>query len=94
MRPDRLVIGEARGEELLVLLQAINTGHNGSGFTLHANSINDALPRMLAILVGSGVSMEFARLLISSSITWVIEIQRVSGKRIVSEIKRLRDLNA
>jgi pilus assembly protein CpaF len=93
MRPDRLVIGEARGQELLVLLQAINTGHNGSGFTLHANSINDALPRMLAILVGSGVSMEFARLLISSSITWVIEIQRVSGKRIVSEIKRLRDLN-
>lgn len=89
MRPDRLVIGEARGEELLVLLQAINTGHNGSGFTLHANSSDDTLPRMLAILVGSGVSMEFARLLISSSITWVIEIQRASGKRVVSGIKRL-----
>ena len=89
MRPDRLVIGEARGEELLVLLQAINTGHNGSGFTLHANSVEDAWPRMLAILVGSGVSIEFAQLLISSSITWVIEVRRLNGHRVISAIQRL-----
>jgi pilus assembly protein CpaF len=93
MRPDRLVIGEARGEELLVLLQAINTGHNGSGFTLHANSVEDAWPRLLGILVGAGVSIEFAQLLIASSITWVIEVKRVSGKRVVSAIQRLRSLN-
>ena len=93
MRPDRLVIGEARGEELLVLLQAINTGHNGSGFTLHANSVEDAWPRLLGILVGAGVSIEFAQLLIASSITWVIEVKRVSGKRVVSGIQRLRSLN-
>jgi Flp pilus assembly CpaF family ATPase len=93
MRPDRLVIGEARGEELLVLLQAINTGHNGSGFTLHANSVEDAWPRLLGILVGAGVSVEFAQLLIASSITWVIEVKRVSGKRVVSAIQRLRPIN-
>lgn len=93
MRPDRLVIGEARGEELLVLLQAINTGHNGSGFTLHANSVEDAWPRMLAILVGSGVSIEFAQLLIASSITWVIEVRRLNGKRAISAIQRLGRAN-
>ena len=93
MRPDRLVIGEARGEELLVLLQAINTGHKGSGFTLRANSVQDACPRLLGILVGAGVSIEFGRILISSSITWVIEVKRVSGKRVVSAIQRLRPSN-
>jgi pilus assembly protein CpaF len=93
MRPDRLVIGEARGEELLVLLQAINTGHNGSGFTLHANSVEDAWPRLLGILVGSGVNIDFAQLLVSSSITWVIEMKRVNGNRSVSAIQRLRPLN-
>jgi pilus assembly protein CpaF len=93
MRPDRLIIGEARGEELLLLLQAINTGHNGSGFTLHANSIQDAWPRMLGILVGTGVSIEFAQLLISSSISWVIEVKRISGNRAVYAIQRLRPLH-
>jgi pilus assembly protein CpaF len=93
MRPDRLVIGEARGEELLVLLQAINTGHNGSGFTLHANSVEDAWPRLLGILVGSGVNIDFAQLLVSSSITWVIEMKRINGNRSVSAIQRLKPLN-
>lgn len=89
MRPDRIVVGEARGEELLVLLQAINTGHLGSGFTLHANSVEDVWPRMLAILVGAGVSIEFTQLLISRTIRWVIEVKRVSGKRTISAIQRL-----
>lgn len=93
MRPDRIVVGEARGEELLVLLQAINTGHSGSGFTLHANSVEDVSPRMLAILVGAGVSIEFANLLISRAITWVIEVKRVNGKRTVSTIQRLGTTN-
>lgn len=89
MRPDRIVVGEARGDELLVLLQAINTGHSGSGFTLHANSVEDVWPRVLAILVGAGVSIEFAQLLISRAITWVIEVKRESGKRTVCSIQRL-----
>lgn len=88
MRPDRLVVGEARGAELLVLLQAMNTGHNGSGFTLHANSIEDAWPRMLAILVGTGATTEFSRLLVTSALSWVIHIQRLNGIRAVTAIER------
>lgn len=89
MRPDRLVVGEARGEELLVLLQAMNTGHSGAGFTLHANSVTDALPRMLAILAGVGVNPELGRLLVASSITWAIEVKRAGSKRTISAIERL-----
>jgi pilus assembly protein CpaF len=89
MRPDRLVVGEARGEELLVLLQAMNTGHSGAGFTLHANSVTDALPRMLAILAGVGVNPELGRLLVASSITWAIEVKRVGSRRTVTAIERL-----
>jgi pilus assembly protein CpaF len=89
MRPDRLVVGEARGEELLVLLQAMNTSHSGAGFTLHANSVTDALPRMLAILAGVGVNPELGRLLVASSITWAIEVKRVGSRRTVTAIERL-----
>jgi pilus assembly protein CpaF len=88
MRPDRLVVGEARGEELLVLLQAMNTGHNGSGFTLHANSIEDTWPRMLAILVGTGATAEFSHLLAKCSLSWVIQVQRLNGIRAVTAIER------
>jgi pilus assembly protein CpaF len=89
MRPDRLVIGEARGEELLLLLQAMNTGHSGSGFTIHANSVQDLFPRMLAILAGIGVAPKLAKLLIESSLNWVIEVKRSESKRCVTNIQRL-----
>ena len=89
MRPDRIVIGEARGEELLLLLQSLNTGHNGAGFTLHANSQRDALPRMIGILNFSGVSSHVASALIASAIQWVIEVRRTSEGRKVVAIERL-----
>jgi len=89
MRPDRLVIGEVRGEELLVLLQALNTGHSGSGFTLHANSISEVVPRMLAILAGVGMQPSLAKVLISASIHWAIEIKRMATGREVVAIERL-----
>ena len=89
MRPDRLVIGEVRGEELLVLLQALNTGHSGSGFTLHANSISEAVPRMLAILAGVGMQPSLAKVLISASIHWAIEVKRLDTGRAVVAIERL-----
>jgi pilus assembly protein CpaF len=92
MRPDRLVIGEARGEELLLMLQAMNTGHTGSGFTLHANSVEDLMPRMLAIMSGIAVSAELARILFSSSISWVIEVKRNGTRREVTNIQRLVEL--
>ena len=89
MRPDRLVIGEVRGEELLVLLQALNTGHSGSGFTLHANSISEVVPRMLAILAGVGMQPSLAKVLISASIHWAIEIKRLATGRQVVAIEPL-----
>ena len=89
MRPDRLVIGEVRGEELLVLLQALNTGHSGSGFTLHANSIAEVVPRMLAILAGVGMQPSLAKVLISASVNWAIEVKRMSAGREVVAIERL-----
>jgi pilus assembly protein CpaF len=88
MRPDRLVIGEARGEELLLLLQSLNTGHSGAGFTLHANSHKDALGRMLGLLAQSGIGTELGRILISNSIHWVIEVRRVGNGRKVEAIER------
>ncbi len=85
MRPDRLVIGEARGEELKLLLQSLNTGHSGAGFTLHANSFSEAKSRMLAMLNMSGVQTELATNLIASAIHWVIEICRTEqGRKIVA----------
>lgn len=89
MRPDRMVIGEVRGEELLVLLQALNTGHSGSGFTLHANSISEVVPRMLAILAGVGMQPSLAKVLISASIHWAIDVKRLSAGRELVAIERL-----
>ena len=89
MRPDRLVIGEARGEELKLLLQSLNTGHSGAGFTLHANSHLEARSRMLALLNTAGVSTALAETMISSSVHWVIEISRTTEGRKVVAIERL-----
>ena len=89
MRPDRIVIGEARGEELLLLLQSLNTGHTGAGFSLHANSYKDAYLRMVGILNFAGVSNNLAKALIANSIHWVIEVSRQDGLRRVVAIERL-----
>ena len=89
MRPDRIVIGEARGEELLLLLQSLNTGHTGAGFSLHANSCKDAYLRMVGILNFAGVSNNLAKALIANSIHWVIEVSREDGLRRVVAIERL-----
>jgi pilus assembly protein CpaF len=89
MRPDRIVIGEARGEEILLLLQSLNTGHTGAGFSLHANSYRDAYLRMVGILNFAGVSNELAKALIANSIHWVIEVSREDGLRRIVAIERL-----
>ena len=91
MRPDRIVIGEARGEELSVLLQALNTGHSGSGFTLHANNYSEVQSRMLTILSGADVNHDFAKQLIRNSISWVIEVSRLNNARKVAAIKRMAE---
>lgn len=90
MRPDRIVIGEARGEELVLLLQSLNTGHSGAGFSLHANSHQDAYLRMVGILNFAGVPKDLAKSLIASSIHWVIEVKREGSQRKVVAVERLK----
>lgn len=87
MRPDRLVIGEARGSELLDVLQAMNTGHDGVGFTLHASTSDQAISRMLGLLRLTGASESLAKLMISSSIDYLIALG--SGDRKLISIEKL-----
>ena len=84
MRPDRIIIGECRGEEAFDMLQAMNTGHEGSMTTIHANNPRDALKRLEQMVGMAGMPMTIAsvRSQISSAITIVIQLQRLpDGKR-------------
>lgn len=78
MRPDRLILGEVRGAEVLDLLQAANTGHRGIACTLHANSCRDALRRLelLAQLAHpAGLAQEALRSWIASSFQWIVFVE-------------------
>jgi pilus assembly protein CpaF len=84
MRPDRIIIGECRGEEAFDMLQAMNTGHEGSMTTVHANSPRDALKRLEQMVAMAGMSMApgSIRSQIASAITLVVQLQRLpDGKR-------------
>jgi pilus assembly protein CpaF len=84
MRPDRIVVGEVRGVEVMDMLQAMNTGHEGSMTTVHANSARDALIRMETMISLSGVTIQekAMRQMISSSLNVIIQLARHSdGKR-------------
>jgi pilus assembly protein CpaF len=93
MRPDRIVIGEARGAELKVLLNALNTGHSGSGFTLHANKTEDLYSRLLILLAMGGIKRALGKQLIKSSIDYCIEVARLEGIRKVVSITALGELH-
>jgi pilus assembly protein CpaF len=88
MRPDRILIGECRGEEAFDMLQAMNTGHEGSMTTVHANSPRDALKRLEQMVGMAGLPMTIAsvRSQIASAIHIVVQLQRLSDgrRRIVS----------
>ncbi len=89
MRPDRIVVGEVRGAEVLEMLQAMNTGHDGSMSTIHANSARDALSRleMLCGFAGFQGSEDSLRRQIASAIDFVIQIARLSnGHRVISSV--------
>ncbi len=84
MRPDRIVVGEVRGAEALDMLQAMNTGHDGSLTTVHANSARDALMRIetMVAMTGLDIPQRAVRQQISSAIDVVVQIARLSdGKR-------------
>jgi pilus assembly protein CpaF len=92
MRPDRIIIGECRGEEAFDMLQAMNTGHEGSMTTIHANTPRDALKRLEQMVGMGGVSMnsEAIRSQIASSINLVVQLQRLAdGKRRVTSISEI-----
>ena len=83
MRPDRIVVGEVRGDEVLDMLQAMNTGHDGSITTLHANSARDAMQRMETLMQLSGVSLpdKAMREQISTALDAIVQVSRLSDGR-------------
>jgi pilus assembly protein CpaF len=88
MRPDRIIVGECRGIETLDMLQAMNTGHDGSMSTVHANSAYDALKRLETIvLLSEKINPEGLKKHIAGSIDYVIHTERLGGgTRKISEI--------
>ncbi len=81
MRPDRIVVGECRGAEALDMLQAMNTGHDGSMSTLHANNPRDALNRLetLVLLAGTELPSRAIRSQIASAINVIVQTERLRG---------------
>lgn len=92
MRPDRIILGEVRGAEVLDMLQAMNTGHEGSMTTIHANSARDGLTRLESMMSMSGLNLppKAMRYQISSALSVVIQAARmVDGSRKVISIQEI-----
>src|SRR6187399_1368318 len=95
MRPDRIILGECRGEEAFDMLQAMNTGHEGSMATIHANTPRDALSRLEQMIGMAGMPMTIAsvRGQITAAIRLIVQLQRQSdGKRKVTSIAEVTGL--
>ncbi len=92
MRPDRIIIGECRGAETLDMLQAMNTGHDGSLTTLHANSPRDALSRLETMVMYSGIDLPERNIKnqIASAINIIIQVSRLQdGSRKVTKVSEI-----
>ena len=92
MRPDRIIIGEVRGDEAFDMLQAMNTGHEGSMTTIHANSSRDALSRLESMVAMANLNLpqHALRQQISSAISIVVQVARLSdGTRKVTNISEI-----
>jgi len=92
MRPDRIIIGECRGPESLDMLQAMNTGHDGSMTTLHANSTQDVLARLDSLILMSGIEIPLRaiREMIASAIDIIVHTARLSdGSRKITQITEI-----
>ncbi len=92
MRPDRIIVGEVRGAEVLDMMQAMNTGHEGSMTTLHANTARDALSRLENMVGMSGFDMPLKALRssISSAINVIVQISRLTdGRRRVTSVQEI-----
>jgi pilus assembly protein CpaF len=92
MRPDRIVLGEVRGEEAMDMLQAMNTGHEGSITTIHANTPRDGLARMETMCLMGDIRLpeKAIRMQIASAIHLIVQIARMSdGSRRITHISEL-----
>jgi len=92
MRPDRIIIGECRGEETMDMLQAMNTGHDGSMTTIHANSTQDVLSRLdsLILMCGLEIPLRAIREMIASSIDLIVHTARLAdGSRKIIQITEI-----
>ena len=97
MRPDRIIVGEVRGAETLDMLQAMNTGHEGSLTTIHANSPRDALSRLETLVMTAGVELPHRaiREQIASAFDLLVQIQRlVDGSRRITHISEVLGMEA
>ncbi len=95
MRPDRIIIGEVRGSEAFDLLQAMNTGHDGSLTTLHANSTGDALNRLETMVLMDGIDIPILamREYINNALDLVVQITRMrDGRRKITDISEVIDV--
>src|SRR5215472_6354311 len=95
MRPDRVILGECRGEEAFDMLQAMNTGHEGSMATIHANTPRDAISRLEQMIGMAGLPMTIASIRgqIGAAIRLIVQLQRLSdGKRKVTSVAEITGL--
>jgi pilus assembly protein CpaF len=94
MRPDRIVVGEVRGAEALDMLQAMNTGHDGSLSTVHANSARDALSRIetMVLMAGYDLPVRAIRQQVASALDLIVHLERLSDgtRRVVAVTEVLR----
>lgn len=92
MRPDRIIVGETRGEEVIDMLQAMNTGHDGSMTTIHANSARDGISRLENMIAMAGMEMPIkaVRSQISSAVNLIVQVSRLQdGSRRMTSITEI-----
>ena len=97
MRPDRIIVGEVRGPEALDMLQAMNTGHEGSLSTVHANSPRDALSRVetMVMMAGFELPLRAIRQQIASALDLIVHLERLDdGSRRVTAITEVQRMEA
>ena len=97
MRPDRIIVGEVRGPETLDMLQAMNTGHEGSMTTIHSNSPRDALSRVetMVLMAGYDLPVRAIREQVSSALECIIHLERLEdGSRRVTSVTEVQGMES